>query len=157
MSRTLNKYITVLNYTERLVLSSAGGSVSLFSFTTVIGTPIQIASADIIIVFLISSRIFKIFLKTRGTKNKHRKIASLARSELNSIEKIISQALIDSVISHGEFAVAFNEEQNYRILKDSIRAKGDQLGDIERDRLIDHRKKIGQNQRQNLKLQTELY
>ena len=40
MSRTLNKYITVLNYTERLVLSSAGGSVSLFSFTTVIGTPI---------------------------------------------------------------------------------------------------------------------
>ena len=69
----------------------------------------------------------------------------LARSELNSIEKIISKALIDSVISHGEFAVAFNEEQNYRILKDSIRAKDDQLGDIESDRLIDHRKKIRQN------------
>ena len=64
---------------------------------------------------------------------------------MNSIEKIISKALIDSVISHGEFAVAFKEEQNYHILKDSIRAKDDQLGDIERDRLIDHRKKIGQN------------
>ena len=55
--------------------------------------------------FLISNSIVKAFLKTMGNKkkSKHRKIALLARSKLNSIEKIISKALIDSDISHKEF------------------------------------------------------
>ena len=39
------------------------------------------------------------FLKAMERKNKDRKIACLARSELNSIEKIINNALIDSDIS----------------------------------------------------------
>ena len=44
-----------------------------------------------------------------------------------------------------------NEEQNYFRLKESIRAKGDQLSDIERDRLIEHGKRVGQNERLNTK------
>ena len=39
-----------------------------------------------------------------------------------------------------------NEEQNYFRLEEN-KAKDDQLSDIERDRLIEHGKRIGQNTR----------
>ena len=45
----------------------------------------------------------------------------LARSKLNSIEKLVSQALIDFEISHEEFKTTINEEEDYRRLKESIR------------------------------------
>ena len=53
-------------------------------------------------------------LKTmRRKKSKHRKIALLARSKLNKKKKIISIALIDPDISHDEFTLVINEEQNF--------------------------------------------
>ena len=52
MSKTLNKYIIALNYAKKavLVLSVASGGISLWCFTTVIGTPVNIAItiADIV-------------------------------------------------------------------------------------------------------------
>ena len=45
----------------------------------------------------------------------------LAKSKLNSIEKLLSQALIDLEISHEEFKTIVNEEENYRRLKENIR------------------------------------
>ena len=45
----------------------------------------------------------------------------LVKSKLNSIERIISKALIDKEISHEEFTTIINEERNYRELKESIR------------------------------------
>ena len=45
----------------------------------------------------------------------------LAKSNLNSIEKLLSQALIDLEISHEEFKTIVNEEENYRRLKENIR------------------------------------
>ena len=44
----------------------------------------------------------------------------LARSKLNSIETLISQALIDHEISHEEHKTSVNEEENYRRLKENI-------------------------------------
>ena len=38
-------------------------------------------------------------------KLKHDKIVLLAKSKLNSVEVLISKALIDSVISHDEFKI----------------------------------------------------
>lgn len=70
----------------------------------------------------------------------HRKITLLARSKLNSIEKIISNTLIDSDISRDQFTPVINEEQNYFRQRESIRWKDDQSGDIERDRSIEHSK-----------------
>ena len=44
------------------------------------------------------------FLKIMGkNKNKHRKVTLFGRCKLDSIEKIISKALLDSNISHEEF------------------------------------------------------
>ena len=45
----------------------------------------------------------------------------LVRSELNSIEGKISEALINNEISHEDFKTTVNEERNYRELKESIR------------------------------------
>ena len=41
-------------------------------------------------------------------KNKHDKTVLLAKSKLNRIEVLISNALIDSAISHDEFALIIN-------------------------------------------------
>ena len=41
----------------------------------------------------------------KKNKKKHDKIVLLGKSKLNSIEVLISKALIDSDISHGEFAL----------------------------------------------------
>ena len=70
------------------------------------------------------------FLKTMKKKeNKHRKIALLARSKFNSIEKIF-KALTDSDLSHDKFTLVVDEEQNYFKQKESIRVKGNQHGNI---------------------------
>ena len=70
MSKTLNKYITALDYTNKtlLVLTVAFTGVSLCSFTTVIGTPVRIVSATISLVFLISKEMVKMFLKSMRKK-----------------------------------------------------------------------------------------
>ena len=70
MSKTLNKYITALDYADKnlLVLSSRNTGVSLYSFTIVIGAPVEIASANLSLVILIANRIFKMSIETIRTK-----------------------------------------------------------------------------------------
>ena len=58
---------------------------------------------------------------TGNKKRKHNKIVMLAGSKLNSIEKLISQALIDFEISHEEYKSIISEEENFRRLKGNIR------------------------------------
>ena len=45
----------------------------------------------------------------------------LAQSKLNSIETLISQALIDIKISHEEFSTILNEKDKYEKIKDNLR------------------------------------
>ena len=153
MSQTLNKCITALDFADKilLVLSDAGSGVSLLSFTTVSGTLVGIASASICLVFPVSNGIVRMFLKTMGKKNNnHSKIDLLVRSKLNSIEKILSKALIDHDITYDEFLPVIDEEQNYLRLIESTATKDSQLGGIERDRLIEHSKKIGTDEVLNI-------
>ena len=44
----------------------------------------------------------------------------LARSKLNSIETLISQALIDLEMNYEEYKSIINEEKNYRSLKENV-------------------------------------
>ena len=53
--------------------------------------------------------------------NKHNKIVMLAKSKLNSMEILISEALIDFEISHEEFKTIANEKENYEKMKEDIR------------------------------------
>ena len=45
----------------------------------------------------------------------------LAKTKLNSIETLMSQALIDLDISHEEFKTILNEKQKHEKMKESIR------------------------------------
>ena len=57
----------------------------------------------------IASRIKKYNSVIKKNKNKHDEIVLLAKSILNSIEILVSKALIDSNISHDEFVLINNE------------------------------------------------
>ena len=52
----------------------------------------------------------------------------LARIKLNSIESKVSEALINSGISHEDFIIIINEEKNYRQLKINLIEEGKKIG-----------------------------
>ena len=74
-------------------------------FVSVVGAPVGIACASFTLIFFLTTGIIKKLLSiTRNKKKKHDKFFMLAKSKLNSIEPLISQALIDMEIDHEEFA-----------------------------------------------------
>ena len=75
------------------------------------------------------------FLKQFEKKRrKHREIVLLTRNKLNSIEIIISRALTDAHICHEEFTLVSNEAKSYHRLKESLRIKNSERGDIKNNR-----------------------
>ena len=61
----------------------------------------------------------------------------LAKSKLNSLEKLISQALIDLEISHEEYKSVIDEEKDYRRLRKNMRyvKSDDELNEKEEIRI----------------------
>ena len=49
----------------------------------------------------------------------------LAKSKLNTIETLISQALIDMDISHEKFVAILNEKDKYERMKDNLRSENE--------------------------------
>ena len=81
-----------------------------------------IASASFTLVFSLTTGIVKKLLSiTRNKKKKHDKILMLTKSKLNSIETVISQALIDIERSYEEFIAIFNEKDKYEKMKENLR------------------------------------
>ena len=79
-------------------------------FASVFGAPVAIASASFTLIFSLRTGIVKqLLIIARNKKKKHNKILMLARSKLNSIESLISEALIDLQISHEEYMVIFKK------------------------------------------------
>ena len=116
MSKILSKYIAAFDYIDKtlFVLSTTRGGISIISFASVIGVPVEIASASFTLVFPLTTRILKKLLSiTRNKKKKHPKIVILAKSKLSSIETLISQSLMDLEISHEEFKTIVNEKEKY--------------------------------------------
>ena len=56
----------------------------------------------------------------------------LAKSKLNSIETLISQALIDMEISHEEFITILKEKDKYEKMKDNLRSENEKSYEIMR-------------------------
>ena len=63
----------------------------------------------------------KLLSITRNKKKKHDKILMLAKSKIDRIETLISQALIDMEISHEEFNAIIREKQKYQTIKENLR------------------------------------
>ena len=98
MSKKLSKYFAAFDYIDKtlIILSATNERISIISFTSDIGVPAGLESASITLIFSLTTGIIKKLLKvTRSKKKKHKKIAMLAKSKLNSIETLMSQALID--------------------------------------------------------------
>ena len=124
MSKKLSKCIAAFEYIDKtlIVLSATSGAISIISFTSVIGVPAGLESAPFNLVFSLTAGIIKKLLKvTRKKKKKHNKIFMFAKSKLNSIETVMSQALINLDISHEEFKTIVNEKEKYEKMKESIR------------------------------------
>ena len=56
----------------------------------------------------------------------------LAKSNLSSIDTLISQALIDMDISHEEFITILKEKDRYEMMKDSLKNKNGESYEIMR-------------------------
>ena len=54
----------------------------------------------------------------------------LAKSKLNSIDTLISQALIDMDITHEEFITILNEKDKYEMMKENLRNKNGESYEI---------------------------
>ena len=125
-SEKLSKYITIFDYIDNIliVLSATTGGISIISFVSVIGTLTGIVSSSLTLIFsLTTGIIIKLLSMTRKKKKMHDKILMLAKSKFNSIEALISQALIDMTISHEEFITILKEKDRYDMMKDNLRDK----------------------------------
>ena len=89
---------------------------------SVVGAPAGVASASLTLIFSLTTGIIKKLLSiTRNKKKKHDKILMLAKSKLDSIETLVSQALTDIEISHEEFNAIIREKQKYERMKENVR------------------------------------
>ena len=124
MSTKHKKICTTLNYIEHcLILASMiTGCISISASASFIVIPIGIMSSAIgLKICAITAGIKKYKSIIKKKKKKHDKIVLLAKSKLNSIEVLISKALIDSVISHDEFVLINNVLKEYNEMKEEIK------------------------------------
>ena len=107
---------TTLNYIERFLIrvSTITGSISISVFAFLLGIPIATTSSAI------ESKICAVVARTKRFKSiinkekkKRDKTILLPKSKLNSIQVLISKALIDANISHDEFVSINNVLKEY--------------------------------------------
>ena len=111
MSKKHKKIYRVLNYFDHslIVTSTINGFITISAFVSLVGVSITIvASAIKIEECLITSGIRKYKSIIKKKKKKHHKIVLLAKPKLNSIDVLLSKALIDSNISRDEFVLINN-------------------------------------------------
>ena len=122
--KKISKYIVAFDYADKvfITLSASFGTLSIASYATVFGIPAGIAGASLTLIFTVTTGVVKTLLNiTRKKKKKHNKIIALARSKLNIIENLISQALIDFEITHEEFSKVIYEKNNYKQIIGNIK------------------------------------
>ena len=116
-SKKLSKYVTVFDYIDKIliVLSATSGGVCIISSVSVVRALVAIAGASFALIFSLAAGIIKKLLSiTRNKKKNHDKILMLAKSKLNSIEALVSQALIDMEIRYEEFDTFMKEKRKYK-------------------------------------------
>ena len=124
MSREHRKVSKNLIYIEHFLIlaSTITGCVSVAAFAFLLGIPIGIRNSAIgLKICAIPARIKGYKSIIRKKKKMHDKIALLGKSKLNSMEVLISKALIDSNISHDEFVLIYNVVKEYDEMKQKIK------------------------------------
>ena len=123
--KKISKHIVAFDYADKLfiTLSASFGTLSIKSHAAIVGIPVGIAGASLTLIFTVTTGLVKKLLNiTIKKKKKHNKITALARSKLNIIETLTSQALTDFDISHEEFSKIIYEKNNYEQIRDNIKS-----------------------------------
>ena len=90
----------------------------IISLISVFGTLVGIASANFTLIFSLTTGIIQKFLsKTRSKKKMHNRILMLTKSKLDSVETLLSRALIDLEISLEKFNAIIKEKRKYEKMK----------------------------------------
>ena len=129
-SKKLIKYVAAFDCIDKVltVLSATSGGVCIIFSVSVVGAPVGIAGTRAsfnLILSLTTGIIKKLLSITRNKKKKHDKILMLAKGKLNSIETLISLALIDLEISQEEFVAIFKEKDKYEKMKENVRSENE--------------------------------
>ena len=80
--KKLNTYLFSFDYLDKIfiALSASSGTLSIPSYTSVVGTPAGIAGSSLTLIFTIGTGISKSLLEvTKKRKKKHNKIIALAK------------------------------------------------------------------------------
>ena len=105
-SQILSKYVAAFDCVDKvlIVFSITSGGVCIISSVSIVGAQVGISGASFILIFSLTTGVIKKLPSiTRNEKKKHDKILMLVKSKLNSIETLVSQALMDMEISHEEY------------------------------------------------------
>ena len=125
MSKKHQKVYKNLNYAEHLLIiaSTVTGCVSNSAFISLDGIHVGIGSSAATIKskkeLNAGIKMYKSIIEKKKI-NKHDKIVLLNITKLSTIEVLISKALIDSNISHYEFASLDNVLKEYDKMKEGI-------------------------------------
>ena len=113
----------VFNYTasSSSLLSAAFSSASFGSALSFVGLPATIPLGVVGGGFaLVSSGLIIASKKADSKVKKHQEIVTLAIAKRDTVDRLLSKALTDNIISDREFQLIMDE---YKVLKDSVRAK----------------------------------
>ena len=102
MSKKHKKVCKVLNYIDLLLIvtSTITGCVSVSALASSVGIPIGVVSSSVWLkICVIAAGIKKYKSIITKKRKKHDKIILIAKYKLNSIEVLISKALIDSNVN----------------------------------------------------------
>ena len=124
MSKKHKEVCKTLSYIKNdfILASTIAGCISVSGFPYFIGFLVRITSYVIgLLICAIASEIRKCKSIIKKKKKKYDKIVLLAKSKFNSTEVLISKALIDSNISHDEFALINSVIKEYDEMKEQIK------------------------------------
>ena len=127
LSKKHTKVCRALNYIEHLLIliSTNTRCVSISDFASLVRITIRITSVAIgLKTCVITEGIKKYELINKRKEKKHDKI-TLAKPKLNSIEFLISKALIHSNISHDQSVLINNGTKEFYDMKEEIKNSND--------------------------------
>ena len=124
MSGKCRKTCKYLSYVEHLLIlaSTITSCLSSSAFASVGCVPAGIMSSAVgLKIYTITARIKKYKLITKKRKKKHDKIVLLGKTKLETIEVVISKALMDSYISHDNFISVNVVLKEYNEMEEEIK------------------------------------
>ena len=106
------------------VLSAAFSSASFGSALSFVGLPATLPLGVVGGCFALASSGLIIACKKLDSKiKKHQEIVTLAIAKRDTVDRLLSKAMTDNIISDNEFKLIMDEFSQYNVLKDSVRAR----------------------------------